>query len=117
MPRPTIVLDDDQLKEVETLASVLTKEQIADYFGICRMTFDKILVRQPEVNVRYKKGKSKAITLVGKGLLQKALDGDIASMIFYLKTQAGWSTEVKPDPVELPPINITLSDATDKATD
>lgn len=117
MARPTIVLDDDQIEQVEKLASVLTKEQISDYLEISRPTFDAILVRQPEVNLRYKKGKAKAITEVGSGLLQKALDGDIASMIFYLKTQAGWSTEKKPDPIELPAINITLSDATNKTTD
>ena len=30
--RPKIVLTDEQKREVETLAAVLTTEQIADYF-------------------------------------------------------------------------------------
>ena len=40
--------------------------------------------------MQYKKGKARAIGTVAKGLLQKARDGDTASTIFYLKTQAGW---------------------------
>lgn len=116
MPRPIKELTPEQIAEVETLASVLSKEQIADYFGIARNTFNAIMDRQPEVFERYKKGKSKAVRAVGTKLLQKAMEGDLTSMIFYLKTQAGWSTEQKPDPIELPPINIMLSDATDKTT-
>ena len=117
MPRPPIELTPNQIAEVETLASVLSKEQIADYFGIGRNTFTAILERDPEVFVRYKKGKSKAIRAVGTKLLQKAMEGDIASMIFYLKTQAGWSTEQRPEPIELPAINISLTDETNKTTD
>jgi hypothetical protein len=32
----------------------------------------------------------KTIELIGGNLIKKAMDGDTASMIFYLKTQAGW---------------------------
>lgn len=117
MPRPTKDLTPEQIAEVETLASVLSKEQIADYFGIDRNTLNAIMGRQPEVFQRYKKGKSKAVRAVGTKLLQKAMDGDLTSMIFYLKTQAGWTTEQKPEPIELPPINISLTDATNKTTD
>lgn len=117
MPRPPIELTPNQIAEVETLASVLSKEQIADYFGIDRNTLNAIMDRQPEVFQRYKKGKSKAVRAVGTKLLQKAMEGDLTSMIFYLKTQAGWSTEKRPEPIELPAINISLTDATNKTTD
>jgi len=49
-----------------------------------------MMERQPEISLRYKKGKAKAIGSVSKGLLQKAIAGDNAAAIFYLKTQAGW---------------------------
>jgi hypothetical protein len=42
MGRPPITLTDDQVVEVETLAALLTQDQIADYLGICRTTFRAI---------------------------------------------------------------------------
>lgn len=88
--RPRVKFTPKQTREVETLAAVLSVEQIADYFGIASNTFTAIRDRQPEVFEAYKKGRAKAINDVGNGLLKKALDGDTASAIFYLKTQAGW---------------------------
>ena len=90
MGRPAIILTPDQVREVETLAALLSQDQIADYFGIARNTFRAICDRDPEVLERYKKGKAKAIAHVANGLLQKARAGDTTSAIFYLKTQAGW---------------------------
>lgn len=88
--RPPTVLSEEQIIQVESLGAVLSIEQIADYFGIAKSTFYSIMERQPEVSLRYKRGKAKAIGSVSKGLLQKAQGGDNAAMIFYLKTQAGW---------------------------
>lgn len=90
MARPKRTLTLDQVREVETLAALLNQDQIADYFGIARNTFRAICDRDPEVLARYKKGKTKAIAHVANGLLQRARNGDTASSIFYLKTQAGW---------------------------
>tara|TARA_B110000014_G_C19711137_1_gene371902 strand:- start:187 stop:558 length:372 start_codon:yes stop_codon:yes gene_type:complete len=88
--RPPTILNDEEIAQVEALGAVLSIEQIADYFGISKPTFYAIMERQPEVSLRYKMGKAKAIGSVSGGLLQKARDGDNAAMIFYLKTQAGW---------------------------
>ena len=90
MARPTKSLTEAQLAEVETLAAVLTTAQMADYFGIGRTTFFAILERDAEVAERYKRGKARAIGAIAQSLIQKARGGDTASMIFYLKTQAGW---------------------------
>lgn len=90
MPRPFITLTEDQVREVETLAALLSQDQIADYFGIGRTTFYEMMKREPEVAERYKRGKAKAIAHVANGLLQKARAGDTTSAIFYLKTQAFW---------------------------
>lgn len=90
MARPTITLDPDQVREVETLAALLNQDQIADYLGIARNTFRAICARDEEVAARYKRGKAKAIAHVANGLLQKARAGDTTCAIFYLKTQADW---------------------------
>ena len=97
MGRPALELTAAQKAEVETLAAVLTTAQIADYFGIGRTTFFAMLERDEEVAERYKKGKARAIGTIAQGLIAKALGGDTASMIFYLKTQGGWRerTEVE----------------------
>ena len=90
MARPTIAISPEQKVEVETLAALLSQDQIADYLGICRNTFRAICARDEEVSARYKRGKAKAIAHVAQGLLMKARNGDTASSIFYLKTQGGW---------------------------
>lgn len=95
--QPQKTLTPEQVAEVSTLAAVLNQDQIADYFGISRPTFAAICERQPEVFLQYKKGKARAIGTVAKGLLQKAREGDTASAIFYLKTQAGWRETAQVD--------------------
>ena len=90
MPQKPIELSEVQRAEVETLAALLNQDQIADYLGVSRTTFKAICARDPDIACRYKRGKAKAIAHVANGLLQKARGGDTTSMIFYLKTQAGW---------------------------
>ena len=90
MARPQKKLDDKQITQIEALAAFLTLEQIADYFGVTRPTFDAICQRQPEVFLQYKKGKSKAIASISQNLIKQAQDGNTTAAIFYLKTQAGW---------------------------
>lgn len=118
MARPRIELTDEQIAQVEALASVLTQEQIADYLGIGRTTFHEILKRQPEVSEQYKKGKAKAVESIANNLITQAKSGNVTAGIFYLKTQAGWR-EQEQQSVELPPINIVLAeiDEPDEATD
>ena len=88
--RPIIELTDEQVIQVKALAQYLSKEQIADYLGVARSTFDAILERDEQVFIHYKKGKASAIANVAKGLVQQAIEGNMTAAIFYLKTQAGW---------------------------
>jgi hypothetical protein len=90
MSRQPFTLTEAQKAEVETLAAVLTAEQVADYFGIGRRTFYSMMERDDEIAARYKRGKAKAIGVIAQGLINKARSGDTTSMIFFLKTQAGW---------------------------
>ncbi|RLB66800.1 MAG: hypothetical protein DRH08_05270 [Deltaproteobacteria bacterium] len=108
---PAIVLSSEQVTQVETLASVLSKGQIADYFGIGRTTFYEIEKRQPEVSEHYQRGKAKAIFSVAGKLLTKARAGDTTSIIFYLKTQAGYS-ENSEEQAPVVPRRVTYRRAT-----
>ena len=108
-PRP-MTLTEAQKAEVETLAAVLTAEQVADYFGIGRRTFYRLMQRDEEIAARYKKGKARVIGVIAQGLINKARAGDTASMIFFLKTQAGWreTMQLAPaDPHPAEPIDLS----------
>lgn len=88
--RPAIELTEAQVNQVAALSQYLSKEQIADYLGISRPTFDAIIERDDRVSLQYKKGKATAIANVAKGLVLQAMGGNMTAAIFYLKTQAGW---------------------------
>ena len=85
-----MTLNEAQKAEVETLAAVLTSEQIADYFGIGRRTFYSLMERDEDIAARYKKGRARAIGAIAQTLITKARAGDTIAMLFYLKTQGGW---------------------------
>lgn len=94
--RPPVKMSDEEVAQIEALAAVCTKAQIADYFGITEKTLRAIEDRQPEVFTALKRGKSKAIANVARTLLRQGLeDGNTAALIFYLKTQAGWSEKLQ----------------------
>ena len=105
--KPLIVFTSKQVIELEALAAVLTKAQIADFFDITEKTLRAIEERQPEVFTAYKKGWVKQISSMGTNLVKLATDGNVAANIFYLKTQGGWK-EDQPDAQDIPPITIVL---------
>ena len=105
--RPIIELTSEEINQLEALAAVLTKGQIADYFSISETTLRAIEERQPEVSDAYKKGRVKQCASMGSNLIQLAKKGNVAANIFYLKTQAGWR-EAEPPPQEIPAFNIIV---------
>jgi DNA-binding XRE family transcriptional regulator len=112
--RPLTVFTEDKIIQVEKLASVLSKAQLADYLNISENTFRAIEERQPEVSEAYKRGKAKAIGNVATNLIQQAQAGNTTAAIFYLKTQAGWKEDKEPER-ELPPIQIHVNSSNDTA--
>ena len=115
--RPPVVFTPDQVIEIQALAAVLTKGQIADYFDISEKTLREVEKRQPEVSTAYNNGRCKQIANMGSNLVQLAQDGNVTANIFYLKTQGGWR-EVEAEVQEIPPINIVVdSRATDSAAE
>ena len=102
------MFDPKQTAQVEALAAVLSKGQLADYFNVSENTLREIEDRQPEVSEAYKRGRAKAIGSVAKNLINQAQMGNISAAIFYLKTQAGWKEEREPER-ELPAIQIHVN--------
>lgn len=117
MGRKAKKLTEQQKSEVETLAAVLTSDQIADYLGIGRTTFYKMMNEDPDIDERYKRGRAKALLSVSKNLIYQAREGNLTAQIFYLKTQGGWRERA---PIETPlsnggrVSNVDLSKASDE---
>ena len=88
--RPKIVLTEEQLAEVGTLAPYLTADQLADTIGVSRAKFFELLKEDEKVSGLYKKAKGRAVENVAKNLVMQAQNGNTTAAIFYLKTQAGW---------------------------
>lgn len=106
--RPRTELTEAQITELETLAAVLTQDQISDYMGIPSRTLRAIMARDDSVSAAYKKGRAKAIGRVAQSLLRSATEGNTTAQIFYLKTQAGWK-ETETEAQDLPPVVIQLT--------
>ncbi len=106
--REPIQLSEAQKAEVETLAAVLSVQQIGDYFGIGRTTFFAIMNRDPAIAERYKRGRARAVGTIAQSLINKARSRDTASMIFYLKIQAGWREVSPPEVPEEEPPGLTI---------
>lgn len=110
MPRPKKTLTAEQAIQVEALAAYLTQDQIADYFGIARNTFARIVNEDGDVFERYKRGKAKAIGSAAKTVLDAIRDGNLTAAFFYLKTQAGWrETGETAGDSDSPPLSIKFS--------
>lgn len=88
--RPPVELTAEQTASIKVLAQFLSKEQLADYLGVSRPTFNAILARDEQVSLHYNSGKAIATLNVSKSLINKAIAGNMPAAIFYLKTQAGW---------------------------
>lgn len=114
--RPLVTFNETQVAQLEALAAVLSKAQVADYYDISENTLRAIEERQPEVSAAYKKGKAKAIASVATGLLQQARDGHTSAAMFYLKCQAGWR-ETESEQRDIPPMQVILTHDTDQPSD
>lgn len=100
--RPKTVLTDEQIVQVEALAAYLSISDIAYFLDISPRNFLDIKNRDPRVEEAYKKGKAKAISFVASKLMNIIREEEntptkLSAIIFYLKTQAAWTTEPKQD--------------------
>ena len=108
-----IFCDDQTLEKIEELAGMgFRMKDIADYYGVSISCLRDYRIRYPEINLRFRRGKVKAISLAATYLFAQMEAGSSASTIFYLKTQAGW---VDKEPSELE--DDDLSDGEDSKDD
>lgn len=83
--KEVVVLTEKEIEQVEELASGLSYEQIADYFGIDQSTFYDIKNRQPEVSRAYEKGRASTIAVTARILMKKIQNRKILAKAFNIK--------------------------------
>lgn len=86
---PPFVPTDQQRADVRAWAKIADENTIARQLGISRSTLVKYFA--PELQ----SGRFEAVAAIGGKLIQKAMAGNIPSMIFYLRTQGKWNTRVE----------------------
>lgn len=87
-------LTGEELDQLRRLAGLLNVDQVADYFAISHHNFAVMRKEDPEIQEIYNQGRSHTIGKVAQTLVQKALDGDTQSLMFYLKTQGRWTEKL-----------------------
>ena len=90
-PAAIIVLTKDDIERAAKMAAVgVNNDQLADYFEVSHAHWDVLLKRTPELRKAIKKARSGANVAMGATLFQRAMRGDTAAAIFWLKTQGRW---------------------------
>jgi hypothetical protein len=106
--RPPFKPTDEQRKHVEQLSAFgIPQEAMCDMLGITDKTLRKHFKRELRI------GGPKANAKVAGSLFKKAMSGDTASAIFWLKTRAGWKEPVAAPTdsdgnVLIPVLNVTF---------
>lgn len=95
--------DEKTRRYVESMAAVgLNQDQVAAVLDINPKTLRKYYDKE------LKTSKTKTIARVAGKLVEKALAGDVSSMIFYLKTQAKWKEADDEDEDRKPTVTFNI---------
>jgi len=112
MSRPKWVPDDSICEQAREMASRgLTVAQIADCLGLGERTVYEKQKDYPQFMQAIKKGRAEGLNSVSNALFEKATQGNVTAIIYYLKVRdrANWG-ENQPEPLkEIPPMQIVLT--------
>ena len=86
----TIPLEIDIAQVEELAARGLTMEQIATSLGVSDTTLYRRKATMKEVSEAIKRGKRRGVVTIANKLFEAAEAGNMAAVIFFLKTQGGW---------------------------
>ena len=110
--RPAWIPTDPVCQEAHKMASNgLTVVQIADCLGISESTLYGKQNEYKEFMDAIKKGRAEGLNKVSNALFEKATQGNVTAMIYYLKVRdrQNWG-ENQPDVLrEIPPMQIVVS--------
>ena len=109
--RPAWIPTDSICEQAREMASRgLTVSQISDCLGISESTLYGKQNEYKEFMDAIKKGRAEGLHSVSNALFEKATQGNVTAMIYYLKVRdrANWG-ENQPEPLrEIPPMQIVV---------
>ena len=109
--RPKWIPDNSVCEQTREMASRgLTVAQIADCLGLGERTVYEKQKDYPQFMQAIKKGRAEGLNTVTNALFEKAVQGNTACIIYYLKTRdrENWG-ENQPEPLrEIPPMQIVV---------
>jgi hypothetical protein len=115
--RPKKTIKTEDYEKVEKMAAYLTQDQVADVLGMHRETFRKLCNENEALNRHYKRGQALSISGVAQSLIKQGMDGNVAALIFFLKTKGGWKEEAPEAEVATPvAISFNINDAREEIT-
>jgi len=109
--RPQWIPTDTVCQEAREMASNgLTVAQIADCLGISESTLYGKQNEYQEFMDAIKKGRAEGIHKVSNSLFEKATQGNVTAMIYYLKVRdrANWGENQPESLREIPPMQIIV---------
>ena len=112
MGRPKWIPDQEVCSAAQALASQgLTVSQIALCLGISERTVYERQGEFPQFMQAIKKGRAQGIEKVSNALFNKAVQGNVTAMIYYLKVRdrENWGENQLGSLKEIPPIQIAIS--------
>ena len=95
----------------EMASNGLTVSQIADYLGISESTLYGKQNEHKEFMDAIKKGRAEGLNSASNALFEKATQGNVTAMIYYLmvRDRENWGGN-QPEPLrEIPPMQIVLT--------
>lgn len=101
-PKPGWEITPEVIKEIKGMAGLMTQEQMWNYFGVGKDTWYDRKSKYPEMDEAIKMGSSKKILYVASKLMNEIENGNVAAMIFFLKTQGRWAEHSKVQVTETP---------------
>jgi len=115
MSRPAWIPTDSICEQARDMASRgLTVSQISDCLGISETTLYGKQNEYTEFMDAIKKGRAEGLNKVSNALFEKATQGNVTAMIYYLKVRdrENWG-ENQPEPLrEIPPMQIVVDSRT-----
>ena len=112
MGRPKWIPDLEVCSDAQAMASQgLTVSQIALCLGISEKTGYELQSEFPQFMQAIKKGRAQGIEKVSNALFNKAVQGNVTAMIYYLKVRdrENWGENQLGSLREIPPMQITIS--------
>lgn len=86
---PPFEPSEEQRQTVKTYAVVLTQAQLAAHMGISEDTLQRHFRKEID------QATAMAVASIGSKLFKKASDGNLAAMIFFLKTRGKWNSRIE----------------------